>query len=145
MRFTLAFLVGVPQLFKEVLYIASLTNPTICGILECHQATYSPYPTVSLCLMAFQNITTIKTPLLLDHKCGQSRCSANTQSSPLQVERQSANYQPSFWSYDFVQSLNNHYAVITGHEPFLYMYNTNVCFIYFTHLDFNFKIKNYYH
>ncbi|XP_059451578.1 probable terpene synthase 12 [Corylus avellana] len=60
--------------------------------------------------MAFQNNTKIKTPLLLDHKCGQSRCSAKTQASPLQVERQSANYKPSFWSYDFVQSLNNHYA-----------------------------------
>ncbi|XP_059452036.1 probable terpene synthase 12 [Corylus avellana] len=60
--------------------------------------------------MAFQNNTMIKTPLLVDHKCGQSRCSAKTQTSPLQVERQSANYKPSFWSYDFVQSLNNHYA-----------------------------------
>ncbi|XP_062153149.1 tricyclene synthase TPS4, chloroplastic-like [Alnus glutinosa] len=51
-----------------------------------------------------------QTPLLLDHKCGQGRSFANIQTSRLQVERQSANYQPSFWSYDFVQSLNSDYA-----------------------------------
>ncbi|XP_062151839.1 isoprene synthase, chloroplastic-like [Alnus glutinosa] len=51
-----------------------------------------------------------QTPLLLDHKCGQGRSFAKIQTSPLQVERQSANYQPSFWSYDFVQSLNSDYA-----------------------------------
>jgi hypothetical protein len=49
--------------------------------------------------------------LVLDHKYGQCQSIANIQTSPLQVERQSAKYQPSLWSYDFVQSLNNDYAV----------------------------------
>ncbi|KAG7987944.1 hypothetical protein I3843_03G159800 [Carya illinoinensis] len=43
---------------------------------------------------------------------GQLRCFATTETSThLEVQRQSANYQPSSWSYDFVQSLRNDYQV----------------------------------
>ncbi|XP_062151842.1 tricyclene synthase TPS4, chloroplastic-like [Alnus glutinosa] len=52
----------------------------------------------------------IKRSPLPDHKYGQFRRFASIQTSHLQVERQSANYQPSFWSYDFLQSLNSDYA-----------------------------------
>uniref|UniRef100_A0A2N9IXM4 Terpene synthase N-terminal domain-containing protein n=1 Tax=Fagus sylvatica TaxID=28930 RepID=A0A2N9IXM4_FAGSY len=45
-----------------------------------------------------------KRPLLNYHKLRHFRCLA---SAHIQDERQSVNYQPSQWSYDFVQSLNN--------------------------------------
>jgi hypothetical protein len=71
----------------------------------------SPYPSTSPPhnLPKYPMIKT--STLLLDHKCGQCQSIANIQTSPLQVERQSAKHQPSLWSYDFVQSLNNDYAV----------------------------------
>jgi hypothetical protein len=53
----------------------------------------------------------IKRSPLPDHKYGKFRRFASIPTSHLQVERQSANYQPSFWSYDFLQSLNSDYAV----------------------------------
>ncbi|KAE8075783.1 hypothetical protein FH972_014471 [Carpinus fangiana] len=50
-------------------------------------------------------------PLLLDHKYGHySRCFASIPTTHSQVERQSTNYQPSAWSYEFLQSLKNDYA-----------------------------------
>ncbi|XP_062153085.1 tricyclene synthase TPS4, chloroplastic-like isoform X2 [Alnus glutinosa] len=52
----------------------------------------------------------IKRSPLPDHKYGQFRRFASIPTSYLQVERQSANYQPSLWSYDFLQSLNSDYA-----------------------------------
>ncbi|GLT65718.1 hypothetical protein SLA2020_381320 [Shorea laevis] len=49
--------------------------------------------------------------LLHDHKSGQFRCFASIPTSHLEVDqRKSANYQPSLWSYDFLQSLKNDYA-----------------------------------
>ena len=51
-----------------------------------------------------------KRPLLNYHKLWHFRCLA---SAHIQDERQSVNYQPSQWSHDFVQSLNNDIVVTT--------------------------------
>ncbi|GLT65719.1 hypothetical protein SLA2020_381330 [Shorea laevis] len=46
-----------------------------------------------------------------DHKSEQFRCFSSISTSNLEVDqRKSANYQPSFWSYDFLQSLKNDYG-----------------------------------
>ncbi|GLT65722.1 hypothetical protein SLA2020_381350 [Shorea laevis] len=49
--------------------------------------------------------------LLPDHKSEQFRCFSSIPTSNLEADqRKSANYQPSLWSYDFLQSLKNNYA-----------------------------------
>ena len=48
------------------------------------------------------------------HHHHQFRCLASAPTAHDQDERQSANYQPSIWSYDFVQSLKSDFVVTTS-------------------------------
>ncbi|KAG6722399.1 tricyclene synthase TPS4, chloroplastic-like [Carya illinoinensis] len=80
------------------LLVLQLPSSNINHVCLTHLPTYPKTKTLLLCQKQKHH--------------GQLRCFASTATtSHLEVQRQSANYQPSSWSYDFVQSLRNDYHV----------------------------------